>query len=165
MNNQYVLLVIIAVVVVRFLVRELRPRRLNPPRMLAPPLIVVALAVFFIATASQAFAFETTQLLLAGLAGIVGGIIVGAIVLRTTNTELAPDGKALIVRGSWITVCVWVGAFALRLLGRFFIDPHNVAQSFVLNSGTIFMAASALATVGVAYFQRFRRYRASSVPI
>ena len=119
----------IVLVVVRFLARELRDRRLPFNRFFAIPIVFALLCAFLIFVALSAAPELTLELGIGCAAAVVVGAGIGLAVNRFTSVRISDDRKAAIVRGSRITVAIWLGALALRWVGRVIVQnmTHNDA--------------------------------------
>jgi hypothetical protein len=148
-------LAIVALVVVRFLARELRDRKIPINRVWIVPGVMFLLCAYLFATTLQIESDLLLEVLIGSIAGIAVGAAVGLAVDRFTTLRLSSDGKAMIVRGSMITVGIWIGALLLRLLGRFVaakFSTHSLGMMMVLNTSFVFV----IAIVRLRYVQRFK---------
>jgi hypothetical protein len=138
-------LVILALVVGRFLFRELRERKIVLARIFLVPAIVGCLAIFLLVT--TAMQFPTTDILLAGETCLTLGIGlgVGLAVGHFTKVRLGEKPGIVYVLGSWQTIAIWLGALLLRLLARFFISFDDRTAQLAANSALVVMVAAALA--------------------
>ncbi len=153
--SQVGIYVLVAILVVgRFLVRELRERRYAIGRIYVLPGVVGAIALGLIA---MSWAQEPEARGVLALSCVVGLILGGAIgygVAHLTSVRVTPDPTILYSRGSYATVAIWVGAFALRFLVRV------VASGGRLNGPTherlAFDAALVLLLASALFFVRYR---------
>jgi hypothetical protein len=158
----WITLAVVAVVVIRFLVRELRDRTIPLNRMWLVPAIIAALSLYLFFTTLTIQASLLPELLIGCAAGIAVGAGVGLAVDRFTSVRLVKAGSAIVVRGSMITVGIWIGALLLRLLGRFVVgqfSEHTLGMTMLLNTAFVFVIAAAVVTVRWRYRERARALR------
>jgi hypothetical protein len=155
-NPLLIALAIIALVVLRFLWRELRVRRLKPSTIFILPIffaLIVALTIFSVVTGAPDQLFA---LIVGSGAAIVVGAGVGIAVAHFTTVQAGPAGT-LLVRGSWITVAIWLAALALRLAARWIVSGGKTVfvtsmtsvdhPSLMLNAVLVVMLATAMMVV------------------
>ena len=145
---------IILLVIARFLFRELRVRRIKRSTIFSIPLVMAIVAGLTIYLSATTAPGQDYNLAIGGVIAIVVGIALGLAVGHFTTVQVQ-DG-VMLVRGSWITVAIWVGALALRLLARFFVtggsvmastDPSTLGPSLMLNAVLVILLVAALFTV------------------
>jgi len=149
---------VIVLVLARFLFRELRLRRIKTASIFAVPVIVGIIGAFVVYSVVVAAPDQIAPLAIGGVVAIAVGIGIGFAVAHFTTVEVAEPG-VLLVRGSWITVGIWVGALLLRLAARWFVSGgHTIiytdaavtaGPSLMLNAVLVIMLAAALTTVRV----------------
>jgi len=141
-------------IVIRFAVRELRERIVKSPGIWIRPAIMVALSAYLIAVTLSVDGRDDAVTFGALAIGALLGAIVGIAILK--NTAFAPAGmpRAVRARGSRITLAIWIGALAVRLLARYLApggaDPR---AQLPLNCGTVALVAVAFLVIAVG-FQR-----------
>jgi hypothetical protein len=157
-SSNWLTIGVIVLVVARFLFRELRVRRIKSSRIFIVPIIVGLVGALVIVSVVLAAPNQELNLIVGGLIAIVVGAGVGFAVGHFTTVQVQQPGL-LIVRGSWITVAIWIGALALRLLARAFVSGGtNVVYtdaasaggpSLMLNAVLLILLVSALTTVRI----------------
>jgi hypothetical protein len=166
-SGLWVWLVVIALVVGRFLLRELRDRRIPFQRFFALPLVFVALAVWLVLYAVWTAPTVLVEVAAGTLAAIAVGAGLGLAVDRFTSVRLGPGGTSAIVRGSWATAAIWIVALALRVVGRFvaFGAGLRSAQStLALNAVLVVLLAAALIALRVRLFARAKALVSVATP-
>jgi fucose permease len=137
----WITLAILALVVGRFLLRELRPRRIPNKQMYAIPLLVLAIAVYLEYTAVQVTALY--GIIVPGtIAAVIVGAVLGLVVAQLTLVTTEPG--VTIVRGSYVTVAIWLGALALRFIGRLAVGTSDPKVMLALNAVLVMLVAAAL---------------------
>ncbi len=156
LQTQLFTLAIVLVVVVRFLFRELRPRTVRIGTLWVRPAILAVLTAFLIWTGVR-IGNPVAELGISMLIGIVAGVIVGWFIVASTAIAQGPKPGTLVLRGSWITVVIWVVALLARLAARFFGDGYTAAASSVITTaGTVTMVTAAFATFAILVAMRGR---------
>jgi hypothetical protein len=159
MTSTLVTLAIVALVVVRFLFRELRQRKITVGRLWIRPII---LGVFTLALVAGAFAVPGVNLGVMLLSIVVGsalGIVTGMLVARSTTFAPANQRGAVLAKGNATTVIVWVAAIVLRLVARFAFAGAGAgpAQQFELNAGLLALVTAAFVVVAMAFHRAIDR--------
>jgi hypothetical protein len=145
-QSLWIYLALVALIVVRFLMRELRVRRMALSRIWYAPAFVVAVAVWLAWTTLSAAPYVVPQLVIAVPAALVVGGALGWAVAHFTTVQNGGNGIA-IVRGSWITVAIWLFAFALRLVGRLAVGSAGLGEQLMLNTALVVLVAVAISVV------------------
>jgi hypothetical protein len=154
LQTQLFTLAIVLVVVVRFLFRELRPRTVKMGSLWARPGILAVLTAVVIWTGLRA-GDPAAELGLSMAIGIVAGVIVGWLVVASTTIQAGPRPHTLVLRGSWITVVIWVVALVARLGVRLLNGGYTAAAaSTVTTVGTVMMVTAAFATFALLVASR-----------
>lgn len=157
-TQSLITLVITAVVVVRFIRRELKARIVKTNTLWIRPgvlLVLLALSVFGTLRISQ----QADALLAFSLAGgAICGAITGILVVRATTFSATGIPGAVRAHGSRVTATVWVGAILLRLIARFLVPHSGQAAELAVNSGLIALVAVAFIIVAVAFQQAIGRF-------
>jgi hypothetical protein len=146
-------LLIIAIVVLRFLARELRVRRMRLSMLFTIPAVLALLAVWICYLVISRAPQFIGELGLEAVAALIVGAGIGLAVAHFTTVRSGGAGVAL-VRGSWITVAIWIAALLLRLAGRFAFATSDLDTQLLLNAGLILLLVFATATVRVRILQR-----------
>jgi len=163
MNGNLLTLAIVAIVVVRFLMRELRTRVVRASSLWIRPGILVLLTAFVAFTSFSLPSSDTALTVLALCGGAVAGAITGALVVRSTSFAPANEPAAVRARGSFATVAIWLIALLLRFAVRYVLspaDPHSAAgqaQFFALNSGLVALVAAAFVVVALGFHRAIAR--------
>ncbi len=147
--------VLVAVLVIgRFLLRELRERRYAIGRIYVLPGVVGAIALALIVTSCVYEPAALGVLAISCVAALILGGAIGYGVAHFTKVRVTADPSVLYSRGSYVTVAIWVVAFALRFLARVgasgghLMQPTHEALAF--NAALVLLLASAL------FFVRYR---------
>ncbi len=146
---------LVAILVVgRFLFRELRERRYAIGRIYVLPGIAGAIALVLIAMSWVGEPAARGVLALSSVAGVVLGGAIGYGVAHFTKVRVTADPSVLYSRGSFATVAIWIGAFALRFLARVGASGGHLTrpthEALALNAALLVLLASAL------FFVRYR---------
>ena len=139
-------LVFVAFIVARFLWRELRVRKMAVKQLWYAPAFVAVIAVWLVYMTLTAAPYILVTLVIPTVAALVVGAGLGLAVAHFTTVQGGANGVA-IVRGSWITVAIWLGAFALRLVGRLAVGSASMADQLMLNTALIVLIAAAIGVV------------------
>jgi hypothetical protein len=152
----WITLAVIALVLARFLFRELRVRRMKTSSLFAVPVLAGIVGAFTIYSVVIAAPNQMTSLVAGSIVAVAVGIGIGLSVAHFTTVQTAAPG-VLLVRGSWITVGIWVAALALRLIARWFVSGGQSVvyvntssvdgPSLMLNAVLLVMLTTALTTV------------------
>jgi hypothetical protein len=146
LQTQLFTLALVLVVVVRFLFRELRARTVRIASLWYRPAFLAVLTALVIWQGVRV-GDPTSELAVSIMIGIVAGIVVGWLVVATTTIQAGPRAGLLVLRGSWITVVIWVVALVARLGVRFLNGGYSAAASTaVATVGTVIMVTAAFAT-------------------
>jgi hypothetical protein len=159
MNTAWITLVVGLVVVVRFLFRELRERTVKVRTLWIRPAIVTLAAVGFAAAAVARPGVNPGLLGMMLLTGVALGVLTGALVVGSTTFAPAGVPGAVRVRGSIVTVIVWVAAILLRLGARFVVGGSgaDLTTQFELNAGLLALLAGAFVFVALAFHRAIDR--------
>jgi hypothetical protein len=148
-------LLIAAFVVFRFATRELKPRTIKSGITLwARPIIIILLAAGISAAVVAGYPNAVGELMIALAIGVIGGLVVGALIIRFTTFAPAAVPNAVVASGSRITFGIWLIAFVLRFAAHYVVPHSDAARTqLVLNAGTISVLAAALLVIAIV-FQR-----------
>ena len=155
-QTELLTLFFIVFVVARFLVRELRARSVRIARLWIRPAVLLAAAAFLIGLTFAVPPGPGMLLAPSLAAGVAVGALVGYLVARSTSIERTDQAGTVRLRGSWVTVVVWLAALALRTTARFFIAGSLIAQSPAVNAGTVLLVAVAFSTFALLVARRVR---------
>jgi hypothetical protein len=155
-------LLVLALIVGRFLARELRDRRIPFSRFFTLPIVFAVIAAALVALAVSTAPYVSVDVAAGTVAALAVGAGIGLAVDRFTSVRLDPAGTVAIVRGSWITAAIWIGALALRLLGRYVAygaGLRSAGTTLALNAVLVVMLAAALLVLRRRLFLRARALR------
>ena len=156
-------LALAVLVVIRFAVRELRERVVKSPAIWIRPAILVALSAYLIAVTLSVDSHDDAVTFGALAVGVLLGAIVGIAILK--NTAFVPAGKpnAVRARGSRVTLAIWIGALAMRLLARYLAPGGaDLSAQLPLNCGTVALVAAAFLVIAAGFQREIRRNAAPS---
>jgi hypothetical protein len=142
----WIYLGLVALIVVRFLMRELRVRRMSLARIFYAPAFVGLIAVWLAYLTLSTAPYLAVTLAIAVVAAIVAGVPIGWAVAHFTTVQNGGNGTA-IVRGSWITVAIWLGALALRWVGRLAVGTSSLPEQLMLNTALIVLVGVSITVV------------------
>jgi hypothetical protein len=163
-NANLLTLAIVAIVVVRFLMRELRWRVITVRRLWIRPIVLIILTLALAAGAVGLPDADIGLTIVALIGGAIVGAITGALVVRSTTFEPAGLAGAVRARGSAVTVAIWIVALALRFAARYALragdasSPAGQAQFFALNAGLVALVAAAFVVVAIGFHRAIDRY-------
>lgn len=124
----------IGLIVLRFLFRELRDRRVRTASIFLVPVIIGGVAVWFGYLTATLAPSSLASLPIAVAASLVVGAGIGLAVAHFTTVRVGPPGF-IYMRGSWITVAIWVGALLLRMLGRYAVTGSATGMTSFSSGG------------------------------
>ncbi len=167
MNSTLITLAVVALVVVRFLFRELRERKVRVSTLWIRPGILAVFTLLLVAGAFAVRGVNLSVLALALLLGAVLGIVTGMLVARSTTFRPAGERGAVFAKGNTTTVIVWIVALALRFVARFaFIGAGATAvQQYELNAGLLGLVTAAFVVVAIQFHRAIDRLAPEAAPI
>ncbi len=143
----WITIAVVALVILRFLARELRDRQMRLGAIFTYPAIFGALSIFLIwATYSQA-PYLAPSLAIAVVAAVPVGAALGFAIMHFTTVRPSGVPGTVIVRGSWITVAIWVGALVLRLIARYIVGTTATAAEYLMLNASLVVLLGAAMTV------------------
>jgi hypothetical protein len=147
------------VVIVRFLFRELRERTVKVRTLWIRPGIIALLTVGFAVAAFARPSVNPGLFVLMLLAGAAVGVLTGVLVLGSTTFAPAGIAGAVRVRGSVVTVIVWIAALSLRLAARFVVGGAgaDLTTQYELNAGLLALLAGAFIVVALGFHRAIDR--------
>jgi hypothetical protein len=141
-------------VVFRFALRELRERTVKSPGIWVRPVLFVVLTLYLVAVTLGVDGRDDGVMLACLAVGALLGGITGVAVVRNTSFAPADAAGAVRVRGSRVTLAIWIAALGVRLAARYLfpggMDPRS---QLPLNCGTVALVAVAFLVITAA-FQR-----------
>jgi predicted membrane-bound spermidine synthase len=158
-TSSLIAFVITAAVVFRFAQRELRERTITARWLWVRPAVLVVLAAYLIAASAQFAPRGDTEMLAVVAGGAVLGVLVGLLIVRNSTFAAAEKPRAVRVRGNRVTLFVWIGALAVRVLARYVLPYGAEPRSQLpLDCGTVMMTAVAFVAIAVAVRREIARY-------
>jgi|HubBroStandDraft_1064217.scaffolds.fasta_scaffold04983_7 hypothetical protein len=153
---------IVALIVLRFAFRELRPQVVRARTLWGRPGLF-AILTLLVGYESLQREPQPLVLLLSVAVSVVIGLIVGAGVIRFTTFAPAPKAAqpAVLAQGSWQTIVVWVFAIALRFGARGLLRGEGIGE-LTLNAALFALMAGAFAFVAFSFGRAIRVYRVSA---
>jgi len=156
LQTELITLVIIIVVIARFLFRELRARTVRVSTLWIRPAFLGAMTALVIWATLQSPRPSGGPIVPWLLGGTVVGIVVGYFVALSTRVEATGRAGVVRLRGSWVTVAIWLGAVALRFLVRFAVGGSLYSTSPAVTGGTVILVAAAFAVFALLIAQRVK---------
>lgn len=151
-------LLLVLVVVVRFAFRELRERTVRIPTIWIRPALLLALNGYLIVLTTKVDPSDDAITLVTLLVGAILGAVTGLAIIA--NTTFAPAGvpNAVRVRGNRVTLAIWLGALAVRVLARFlYPGSGDPAAQLPLNCGTVALVTVAFIVIAVEFHRQIVR--------
>ena len=158
-DTTLITLAIVALVVVRFLFRELRERKVRVRTLWIRPGILIFFTLLLIAGSFAIPGVDFGVMALAFAIGAALGIVTGMLVVRSTAFRPAGERGAVFAKGNATTVIVWVVALALRFVARFAFAGSGASpgQQFELNAGLLALVTAAFIVVAVQFHRAIDR--------
>ena len=150
-------------IVLRFAFRELRDRKMRLGRLFILPIVIGVLALFLVAAAIAVAPQAKLHVAFAIVVALLLGCAVGSAVGHSTTLRLAEQPGYVVVRGSILTLAIWLGAVALRLAVRLAVPPRDLADTAIANAALIVMLALALFFVRYRIFVKAKLVRSQAV--
>lgn len=147
-------------ILARFGLRELRDRKIRLGRLFIVPAVVGAIAVLLVASAALAAPTRVGELAGLSVVALAAGCGVGFAVARFTTLRLGAEPGTVVIRGSYATLAIWIGALALRALARLAVGGHDLGATAVANAALVVLLAAAIATFRYRIFIEARAARA-----
>jgi cobalamin synthase len=152
-------LAVTVVVVFRFAFRELRERTVTSPGVWIRLAIIVVLTVYLVTLTAGIDARDDGVMLICLAVGSVLGAVTGVAIVRNTTFAPAEKKNAVRVRGSRVTLAIWIAALAVRLLARFlFPGGADPRAQLPLNCGTVALVAVAFIIIAAAFQREIGRH-------
>jgi hypothetical protein len=156
LQTELITLGILVVVIARFLLRELRARTVRVSTLWMRPAFLGAMTVLVIWATLQSPQASGVPILPWLIGGTAIGMVVGYFVALSTRVESTGQAGVVRLRGSWVTVGIWVAAVALRFLVRLAFGGTIFSTSPAVNGGTVILVAAAFTVFAVLIAQRVR---------
>lgn len=151
MNQGEVSTLISLLVVALIARRELRTSTISAGRLWIRPAIVVVVTACLVVLAVTEAPDRVPLLLAWTLGGIALGIATGLAILRLTVIRPAEKPNAVIVKGSFATIAVWVVVLLIRIAARWLFGGTSTSSTIDASVGTVAVVASALVVLASAY--------------
>ncbi len=152
-------LAVTVLVVFRFAFRELRERTITSPGMWIRPAIFVALTAYLVVLTAGINGRDDGIMLVSLAAGALLGVVTGVAIVRNTTFTPADKRNAVRVRGSRVTLGIWIAALAVRLLARFlFPGGADPRAQLPLNCGTVALVGVAFIIITLAFQREIGRH-------
>jgi hypothetical protein len=144
------------VVLVLLVVRISVPRRVSVGRMWFSAALLMALGAFAIYGYEELHPAPAWQIVAAVVIGLAAGIPLG--ILRGLHTQVSRTERLGIMKlgPSWGTATIYLGAFVLRAVIRYFVPITSPAGTVVGDALLVF----AIAIVGASNYAVYRKYEA-----
>jgi drug/metabolite transporter (DMT)-like permease len=159
-TQSIITLLLLAFVVFRFAVRELRPRVIRAGwRLWLRPAILIALTIYVCGIAVVIDPGGIGELVVALPIGALVGLIAGIFIVRYTAFSPAPVPRAVTASGSWLTFGIWIVVFVLRLAARYVV-PHGASAraQLPMDGATVAVGAVAFVVIAIAFQAAIGRY-------
>src|SRR5579875_2848958 len=111
-------LLLAAIIVFRFAVRELKPRIVRRRAVWIRPVILVAGTAYLAWATAKVDPAGVGVMVAALVVGGAVGALTGGLIVRYTRFSSAGVPNAVRVEGSKVTFAIWIAAFVLRFLAR-----------------------------------------------
>jgi len=156
-------LIPLAVVVAILAIRLIRPQRISVTRMWIAPIALCLLTAWVIYLNQTMNPAPPLEIVLGLIVGGIVGIPFG--VLRGRHTTVRPtDRRGVMYLGSsWITLAIFVAAFALRYAARALM-PQRGSLSATIGDACLAFAISFIASSYVVIFRKYEAMVALSHP-
>ena len=142
---------IVLIVIVIFLLLQLRQRKFRFWRSLIVPSMMLIVTLLFVRIELQGPFFNTIVL----LAGFILGLFMGMIIARFTKLKIGKDGS-LLMRGSFIAMSIWFLIIISKLYGQNLLNQWGLSSSLVL---TLFLIISVSIMISERIFIYYRYLR------
>ena len=161
-QSQLITIALILVVVARFLARELKARTARVTTLWIRPAFLIALTGLMSWLALSRGAGSAVELGASLAFGALLGVVVGVLVTGSTRIEASGRPGLVTLRGSWVTVAIWIAALMVRLGIRVAGGGYTAAASPALTAGTAAMAAVAFGAFALLVALRARKLALAS---
>ena len=151
---------VVAFVIFRFAMRELRERTVKASSLWLRPGLMGVLTLGFVAATVSQYPAGDLEMIGAVAGGGVLGVLTGMLVVANTRFAPAAIANAVRARGNRYTLLIWIVAFALRFAAHYVL-PHATGElaQLPLNCGTFAMTAFAFGTIALAFRREIDRVR------
>jgi Protein of unknown function (DUF1453) len=141
-------------VVVVLAIRLVKPQRISVTRMWIAPILLCVLTGWAIYANNLINPAPSLEIALGVIVGVGAGLPFG--ILRGMHTDVRPtDRRGVMYLGSsWITLLIFVGAFAVRYVARILMPQRGSLTGIVGDA----VLAFAIAFIAASYVVIFRKY-------
>jgi hypothetical protein len=157
-SSTTVTFLIVAIVVVRFALRELKPRVVKVRYLWIRPGFLIVMTLLLLALAVVAPGMSITALAGSLLVGGALGAFTGLAVVRLSQFATTGRRGQVLVSGSWKTAAVWIVAVLFRLVAHVAIPTSTKAMSLTLNVGLLLLVTVAFIVVATGFHRAVDRY-------
>ena len=140
--------------VVILAIRLVKPQRISVTRMWITPILLCVLTGWAIYANDLINPAPSLEIALGLIVGVAVGLPFG--ILRGMHTDVRPtDRRGVMYLGSsWITLLIFVGAFAVRYVARILMPQRGSLTGIVGDA----VLAFAIAFIAASYVVIFRKY-------
>ena len=144
---------IILIIIVIYLLFQLRQRKFHFLRSLIVPGIMLVVTFLFVNLELQGPLFNSIVLIGGGLLGVLLGMIIAA----RTKLKIARDGS-LLMRGSFITMGIWFLLILAKMYGQDTLSQMGLSYNLIL-SLFLMLSVSTMISERVFIYYRYLRNR------
>ncbi|MDD1774427.1 MAG: hypothetical protein LUQ24_02720 [Methanobacterium sp.] len=144
---------IILIIIVIFLLFQLRQRKFHLIRSMIVPGLMLVVTFFFVNMEMQGPLFNTIVL----LGGGILGVFLGMIIARLTKLKIGKDGS-LLMRGSFIAMGLWFLIIISKLYGQNYLNQLGLTSSLIL-SLFLMLSVSTMISERIFIYYRYLRNR------
>ena len=142
---------VVLIVIVIFLLLQLRQRKFRFWRSMIVPTIMLMVTLLFVRIELQGPFFNTMVL----LAGFILGIFMGMIIARFTKLKIGKDGS-LLMRGSFIAMSIWFSIIIAKLYGQNMLNQWGLSSNLVLALFLIIRVSTMISERMFIYYRYLR---------
>lgn len=144
---------VVLIVIVIFLLFQLRQRRFHFWRSLIVPGLMLMVTWLFVNLELQGPLFNTIVL----LGGAILGVLLGMIIAKLTKLKLDKNGN-LLMRGSFIAMGLWFLIIVAKLYGQNYLNQFGLTSSLIL-SLFLMISVSTMISERIFIYYRYLRNR------
>lgn len=138
---------IILIIIVIFLLFQLRQRKFHFWRSMIVPGLMLLVTYLFVNMEMQGPLFNTIILVGGGILGVILGIIIASL----TKLKIAKDGS-LLMRGSFIAMGLWFLLILAKLYGQDYLNQWGVDADLFLSLFLMISVATMISErIGIYY--------------
>jgi len=161
-SQSAIYLLVIAFIVFRYAIRELRPRVITPRIWITPAIFAALLAfVFYGVAMTEPDSWGTVLVWTIG--GLVVGVIAGFLIVKNTLIQPGPRTGTVVAQGNYITLVIWVVAIALRFVVKLIATGSitggtSLQAQLAPNAGTVSVALAAFGVIAYTFSKYARAH-------